>query len=71
MYSECGRTEKELSVRWETSQVAFEKAKEWLKQWGFEDRVLEFDVSSATVELAAVSAPLVSDQMYRCIWMNP
>ena len=51
--------------------MAFEKAKEWLKQWGFEDRVLEFDVSSATVELSAVSAPLVSDQMYRCIWMNP
>lgn len=51
--------------------MAFEKAKEWLKQWGFEDGVLEFDVSSATVELAAVSAPLVSDQMYRCIWMNP
>ena len=35
--------------------MAFEKAKEWLKQWGFEDRVLEFDVSSATVELAAVA----------------
>lgn len=33
--------------------MAFEKAKEYLKQFGLEDRVKEFDVSSATVELAA------------------
>ena len=33
--------------------MAFERAKEYLKQFGLEDRVKEFDVSSATVELAA------------------
>lgn len=31
------------------------KVKEYLKQFGFENRVLEFDVSSATVELAAIA----------------
>lgn len=35
--------------------MAFEKAKEYLVQKGFGDRVLEFDVSSATVELAALA----------------
>ncbi|ABR47728.1 YbaK/prolyl-tRNA synthetase associated region [Alkaliphilus metalliredigens QYMF] len=30
-----------------------EKVKEYFKQWNMEDRILEFDVSSATVELAA------------------
>ncbi|MCC5909471.1 MAG: YbaK/EbsC family protein [Clostridiaceae bacterium] len=29
------------------------KVKEYFKQWNMEDRILEFDVSSATVELAA------------------
>lgn len=29
------------------------KVREYLKQFGFEDRVMEFEVSSATVELAA------------------
>lgn len=33
--------------------MAFEKAKEYLKQFGLEDRVRVFDTSSATVELAA------------------
>jgi len=33
--------------------MAFEKAKEYLKQFGLEDRIQEFEVSSATVELAA------------------
>lgn len=33
--------------------MAIDKAKEHLKKFGFEDRVQEFDVSSATVELAA------------------
>ena len=32
-----------------------EKVKEYLKTWGFEDRVREFTVSSATVELAALA----------------
>lgn len=33
--------------------MAIEKVKEYLKQWDIEDRILEFEVSSATVELAA------------------
>ncbi len=33
--------------------MAIEKVKEYFKQFGMEDRVLEFSVSSATVELAA------------------
>lgn len=33
--------------------MAFEKAKEHLSKLGFEDRIKVFDVSSATVELAA------------------
>ena len=33
--------------------MAIEKAREHLKKYGFEDRIMEFEVSSATVELAA------------------
>ena len=33
--------------------MAIDKVREYLKQFGAEDRILEFDVSSATVELAA------------------
>ncbi len=33
--------------------MAIEKVKEYFRQYGMEDRVMEFDVSSATVELAA------------------
>lgn len=33
--------------------MAIEKVKEYFKQYDMEDKVLEFDVSSATVELAA------------------
>ena len=33
--------------------MAIEKVKEYFKSFGIEDRVIEFDVSSATVELAA------------------
>ena len=33
--------------------MAIERVREYIKQHGMEDRVLEFDVSSATVELAA------------------
>ena len=33
--------------------MAFEKAKEYLKQFGLDSHVMVFDVSSATVELAA------------------
>ena len=33
--------------------MAIEKVKEYFRQYGMEDKILEFDVSSATVELAA------------------
>ena len=33
--------------------MAIEKVKEYFKAYGMEDRILEFPVSSATVELAA------------------
>ena len=33
--------------------MAIDKVKAYFRQFGIEDRVLEFDVSSATVELAA------------------
>jgi prolyl-tRNA editing enzyme YbaK/EbsC (Cys-tRNA(Pro) deacylase) len=33
--------------------MSIEKVKEYFRQWNMEDRILEFDVSSATVELAA------------------
>ena len=33
--------------------MSIERAREYLKQYDMEDRILEFDVSSATVELAA------------------
>ena len=35
--------------------MAIEKAKAYFRQFGMEDRVLEFDSSSATVELAAMA----------------
>ena len=36
--------------------MSLEKAKAYLKEVGYEDRVMEFEVSSATVELAAKAA---------------
>ncbi len=33
--------------------MAIEKVREYFSQWGIENRILEFDESSATVELAA------------------
>lgn len=35
--------------------MAIEKVREYLKQFNADDRILEFDVSSATVELAALA----------------
>ena len=35
--------------------MAIEKVREYFKKWNMEDRILEFDVSSATVELAAAA----------------
>lgn len=35
--------------------MAIEKIKAYFKQWNMEDKIQEFDVSSATVELAAIA----------------
>lgn len=35
--------------------MAIEKVRQYFKQYGMENRILEFDVSSATVELAAAA----------------
>ena len=35
--------------------MSIQKVREYFKQFGIEDRIREFDVSSATVELAAVA----------------
>ena len=37
----------------EVTDMAIENVKEYFRQYGIQDRILEFDVSSATVELAA------------------
>ena len=42
-----------MSESEKVNEMGVEKVKEYFKQFGIEDRVLEFDVSSATVELAA------------------
>ena len=38
--------------------MSIERAREYLRQYNMEDRILEFDVSSATVELAAQGSSL-------------
>ena len=35
--------------------MAIERVREYFKKWNMEERILEFDVSSATVELAAAA----------------
>ena len=42
--------------------MAFQAAKEFLEKRGFGDRIKEFDVSSATVELAAVAVGCEKDR---------
>ncbi len=33
--------------------MSLERARQWLKKWDLDRRILEFDTSSATVELAS------------------
>ena len=42
-----------MSESEKVNEMGVEKVKEYFRKFGIEDRVLEFDVSSATVELAA------------------
>ena len=39
--------------------MAIERARAWLKSCGLDDRIMEFEVSSATVELAAEAAGVI------------
>lgn len=38
--------------------MSIDKVREYFRAFGIEDRILEFDVSSATVELAARASPV-------------
>lgn len=46
-------TERYAGKRYRRIEMAIEIVREYLKQWGADQRILEFDTSSATVELAA------------------
>ena len=47
--------------------MAIEKVKEYLKKWNLEDRVQEFDVSSATVDLAAQALGVKSERIAKTL----
>lgn len=47
--------------------MAFERAKEYLKGYGLEDRVMEFDVSSATVAEAAAAIGCKEDEIAKSL----
>jgi hypothetical protein len=53
--------------------MALEEAKEYLVSQGYGDRIRIFDVSSATVELAAeaVYVPLESRKAWKFTWTSP
>ena len=40
--------------------MAIEKVREYFSQYGMENRILEFEVSSATVELAAKAVGIIA-----------
>ena len=42
-----------MSIQQGENKMAIEKVREYFRQYGLEERVQEFEVSSATVELAA------------------
>lgn len=47
--------------------MSIERAKAYLAQFGMEDRVLEFEQSSATVELAAVAVGTQADRIAKTL----
>jgi len=52
--------------------MAIEKVREYLRQFGAQDRILEFDVSSATVELAAVAVGTAPEHIAKSMgFMGP
>ena len=52
------------------SAMAIEKVREYFKQYGIEDRILEFDVSSATVELAAQAIGCEPEKIAKSMTFN-
>lgn len=50
--------------------MAIEKVREYFKQFGMEDRILEFDVSSATVELAALAVGCEPEKIAKSMTFN-
>lgn len=50
---------KNMNIRiWEENGMSLEKVKEYFRTKGIEERIQEFEVSSATVALAAKALPL-------------
>lgn len=47
--------------------MAFDIAKEYLKKFGFDDRVMVFDASSATVALAAIAIGCDGDEIAKSL----
>ena len=43
--------------------MAIEKVREYFKQYGMEDRILEMEQSSATVELAALAVGVEPEEL--------
>ncbi len=50
--------------------MAIDKVREFFKSFGMEERVLEFNVSSATVELAALALGCEPERIAKSITMN-
>ena len=44
--------------------MAIERVREYFKQWGLENRIMEFDVSSATVELDTGNSSILPSMSY-------
>ncbi len=47
--------------------MAIEKVREYFKQYGIEDKILEFQVSSATVELAAQAVGVIGARICKTL----
>ena len=50
--------------------MAIEKVREFFKQYNMENRILEFDVSSATVELAALAVGCEPEKIAKSMTFN-
>lgn len=50
--------------------MAIEKVREYFKKFGMEDQILEFDVSSATVELAAIAVGCEPEKIAKSMTFN-